>query len=664
MQGVGLSWLAESDAAPLFWTPQRLGRQSAWWGHVPFAFWLVANCKPRVIVELGTHNGVSYAAFCEAVARLNLQTRCFAVDTWQGDAHAGAYDEDVYSNLKAFNDERYGSFSKLLRKRFDEACDEFADGGVDLLHIDGFHTYEAVRHDFETWRSKLSPRAVVLFHDTNERREDFGVWRYFGELKGASPSFEFLHCHGLGVLAFGGQAPEFAKRLCGMTVEDIEATQTRVAHLGARWEVEARARESEARAERERADHVRRVRELELLVGAREVLERRQFYRIRPSAAASARGFIRLSAGRAGVAPTDHLIPVADELNLVIRSRDHGVGVAVPAAEGTLEPINGPMALLTTLRRKRGSTKRSVLRFDGFEAFPEGDRRRTASFRLQLNAARDTGIPLDSPFISRHPEAIMGWPRRESPARKQIDWAGPKIAVVVHLHYLDLWPEIETVLAGWTIPFKLFLTVTSDDPDLTGRVEKTFPGGSVRQVENRGRDVRPFLLLLEEGQFDSFDLLCKIHGKRSQGGGRLPIFGDLWRRAAFLDLIASDGQVRGIVSQFNDASVGLVGPRRFRAKSDSQLADPIGVNRETVETLANRMGAPLAGKPLDFFKGTMFWARPEALAPLRRLGLAGDSFPPETGQVDGALEHAVERLFGYAVELSGYRIKDASVDPD
>ena len=51
--------LLSPDLAPLFWTPDRLGLASAWWGHVPFAHWLVAATAPRLVVELGTHTGVS-----------------------------------------------------------------------------------------------------------------------------------------------------------------------------------------------------------------------------------------------------------------------------------------------------------------------------------------------------------------------------------------------------------------------------------------------------------------------------------------------------------------------------------------------------------------------------------------------------------------------------
>jgi hypothetical protein len=228
--------LVSRDFEPEFWTPQLLGHQSAWWGHVPFAFWLIATAQPRILVELGTHHGVSYAAFCEAVLRLQLPTRCYAVDTWTGDPHVGTYPEDVYAELKNFHDQRYDSFSQLVRRTFDEASGDFANGSIDLLHIDGYHTFEAVSHDFETWREKLSPRAVVLFHDTNERQRDFGVWRFLNELRKEAPVFEFLHAHGLGVVAVGSEAPEAIRRLCGLADgTQISAVRKRFSFLGARW---------------------------------------------------------------------------------------------------------------------------------------------------------------------------------------------------------------------------------------------------------------------------------------------------------------------------------------------------------------------------------------------------------------------------------------------
>ena len=80
-------WTGELD--PLFWPASRAGIESAWVVHIPFAHWIVTVHRPRFIVELGTHNGVSYSAFCEAVQRAKLDCRCVAVDTWQGDEHAG-----------------------------------------------------------------------------------------------------------------------------------------------------------------------------------------------------------------------------------------------------------------------------------------------------------------------------------------------------------------------------------------------------------------------------------------------------------------------------------------------------------------------------------------------------------------------------------------------
>lgn len=193
----------------VFSGPQFMSIWSAWVEHFPFAFLLIDLARPRVLVELGTHQGDSYCAFCQGIVATGSQTKCFAVDTWAGDEHAGFYGDQVLTSLRAHHDGQYSAFSTLVRASFDDAVKQFDDGSIDLLHIDGLHTYEAVKHDFETWRSKLSDRAIVLFHDTALRdHKDFGVWKLWDELSPQHPSFEFPHGGGLGVLAIGPNAPQ------------------------------------------------------------------------------------------------------------------------------------------------------------------------------------------------------------------------------------------------------------------------------------------------------------------------------------------------------------------------------------------------------------------------------------------------------------------------
>ncbi len=231
-----LTCLFDPVNAPLFVVPTRRGVTSAWYGHIPFASWIVHAVRPDLLVELGTHAGVSYSAFCDAVIREHLPTRCVAVDTWMGDEHAGTYGEEIFSDLKSFHDVRYAEFSTLRRATFDEALADFADGSIDLLHIDGRHFYDDVRHDFETWLPKLSDRAVVLFHDTQVRERDFGVWRLWAELSANFPHFEFVHAHGLGVLAVGSRVPPLVASLCQTSGSpEADEIRRRVALLGERW---------------------------------------------------------------------------------------------------------------------------------------------------------------------------------------------------------------------------------------------------------------------------------------------------------------------------------------------------------------------------------------------------------------------------------------------
>lgn len=177
-----------------------------WNGHTFFAMDLLQQMNPKIFVELGTHFGESYFSVCQSVSQNKLDTRCYAVDTWQGDHQAGFYTDNVYQSVSKINDEKYRDFSFLMRMTFDQALGEFEQHSIDLLHIDGLHTYEAVKHDFETWRSKVTPGGIVLFHDTQIFREDFGVWKYWKEItEQYKDTFEFKHSCGLGVLRMPGE---------------------------------------------------------------------------------------------------------------------------------------------------------------------------------------------------------------------------------------------------------------------------------------------------------------------------------------------------------------------------------------------------------------------------------------------------------------------------
>lgn len=214
-----------------FWAPAHIV-ESAWLEHGPFAFWLIDQIRPRNFVELGTHNGFSYFCVCQAVQRLGIGTACYALDSWEGDDHAGFYGSEVFQSVSAISAAQYSGISTLMKGYFSEGLPYFPDGSIDLLHIDGRHGYEDVLEDFESWRPKLSDRAVVLFHDTNVREREFGVWRLWNQLKTQFPSFGFLHGHGLGVLAVGPEVPEGLRPLVNGTETERAAIQQAYARLG------------------------------------------------------------------------------------------------------------------------------------------------------------------------------------------------------------------------------------------------------------------------------------------------------------------------------------------------------------------------------------------------------------------------------------------------
>ena len=176
------------------------GGVTPWIGHVIFADMLIRAYRPQCLVELGSHTGVSFFAFCEAVKQSWLKTTCYAVDTWKGDEQAGFYGEDVYIKFSEYNKKYYSNFATMLRMKFDDAIQYFKDESIDILHIDGLHTYDAVKHDFYTWLPKVKPGGIILFHDVAEQGNNFGVYKLWHEIAEKSQEIcVFPHSHGLAV---------------------------------------------------------------------------------------------------------------------------------------------------------------------------------------------------------------------------------------------------------------------------------------------------------------------------------------------------------------------------------------------------------------------------------------------------------------------------------
>ena len=206
---------------------------TAWSGHKAFLFSLMEAMRPRRYVELGTHAGASFFAACQHMKINQAYGVAVAVDIWEGDHQAGTYDERVFNNFKCLLNKNFPKTGSYIRDYFSNAANLFEPGSVDLLHIDGLHTYAAVKEDYQTWRPKLSENSTIIFHDTSEYQTDFAVWQFFEEIEGdATASFRFRHCHGLGVLAFGDRELNPAIEFLEHLAEIPEMTESYYATLG------------------------------------------------------------------------------------------------------------------------------------------------------------------------------------------------------------------------------------------------------------------------------------------------------------------------------------------------------------------------------------------------------------------------------------------------
>ena len=221
----------------------------------------------------------------------------------------------------------------------------------------------------------------------------------------------------------------------------------------------------------------------------------------------------------------------------------------------------------------------------------------------------------------------------------------PNVCGIAHVYYTDLADEIvEAFLRCGTLDSVVITTPTPTDYLLIDALEKLSNERpalniAVLPVKNIGRDIYPFLQAIHHKYVLDCDVFLKIHTKKSLHLDEYK--GRNWRQQLLTSLCPNQEQTTQIAAALhNSDEVWLACPEAFTAGNESW-----GKNRKNVKALAERIDTKVS-KNLVFAAGSMFWARNEILHTLRNLHIDEKEYTEKQDQLDGAIPHAVERLFG------------------
>lgn len=255
----------------------------------------------------------------------------------------------------------------------------------------------------------------------------------------------------------------------------------------------------------------------------------------------------------------------------------------------------------------------------------------------------------EKPSLAQVPQLSYGIPITPSAT-------SARIAVVAHIYYEETWPDIAQALQALQEPFDLIITTTSDKLALvTSQVTSQFARAEIHVVDNKGRDIRPFVAVLPLLLERQYQAVLKLHSKKSLHRGD----GDLWRQTLIAQLLPRGTDLPHMFNSLREyPSLGLIAPEG----NVLNIQRYIGSNHAWVEQLVTELGEDaqwLEQTRPWFAAGTMFWFKPQAVQSLLHCpSIQQDAFEIEKGQIDGTLAHAIERVLGCATLAHGYHLID------
>jgi len=260
-------------------------------------------------------------------------------------------------------------------------------------------------------------------------------------------------------------------------------------------------------------------------------------------------------------------------------------------------------------------------------------------------------LPHTSPLL-RHPDVGASLGQLNRVPLAPLPPSAPRILVLAHVHYPELWGDIDERLGRIHEPFDLLVTVTAGTAEsIIPTIARRYRTAHIEIVPNRGRDWAPLVHVVNSGLLGDYTAVAKVHTKKSEHR----IDGDSWRLDLLDGVFESPEAIDRIVDLLDaDRSVGIVLPTGHVTGTEHWGSD-LGI----VEALASRLPMAFDPETLQFAGGSMFWCRPWLLQRLADLNLTAEDFELEGGQYDGTTAHALERFVGVMCEVAGMDLVEA-----
>lgn len=128
--------------------------------------------KPEVIVCIGSYRGFSPICFALGLVD-NQKGLCYFIDPGKVD-HYWHDPENVAQLEQMFG--LYGHWRHLRKTSQQVIAEGCIQGPIDMLFIDGDHSYEGVKFDFDHFGRQVRVGGLILLHDSINEGKGFTRW--------------------------------------------------------------------------------------------------------------------------------------------------------------------------------------------------------------------------------------------------------------------------------------------------------------------------------------------------------------------------------------------------------------------------------------------------------------------------------------------------------